>query len=178
MTIKQNAKGLTTTAMMAAVLCILGPMTIPIGPVPVTLANLAIFLTVYILGTKRGAIACLLYILIGLVGLPVFSGFSGGVTKLAGPTGGYIIGYLPMAVTAGLIISGREDRKLLCIAGMELATWILYLLGTAWLAFSAGMTFGKALEIGVIPFIVLDLIKIVICAYLGPILKKRLGKYI
>lgn len=178
MTVKQNAKSLTTTAMMAAVLCVLGPLTIPIGPVPVSLANLAIFLTMYILGTKRGTIACLLYILIGLVGLPVFSGFSGGVTKLAGPTGGYIIGYLPMALAAGLIITGREDRKLLCIAGMELATWILYLLGTAWLAFSVGMTFCRALEVGVLPFIVLDLIKIIICAYLGPGLKKRLGKFV
>ena len=83
---------LTTTAIMTAVMCILGPLSIPIGPVPITLTNLAIYLAMYILGTKRGSAAVCLYLLIGLAGLPVFSGFTGGPGKLLGPTGGYLIG--------------------------------------------------------------------------------------
>ena len=75
---------MTSTALMTAVTCILGPLAIPIGPVPVSLTPLAVFLSVYILGTKRGTIAYLLYLLIGAVGVPVFSGFTGGVGKLAG----------------------------------------------------------------------------------------------
>ncbi len=89
---------MTSTALMTAVTCILGPLAIPIGPVPVSLTPLAVFLSVYILGTKRGTIAYLLYLLIGAVGVPVFSGFTGGLGKLAGPTGGYLIGFILMAL--------------------------------------------------------------------------------
>ena len=85
---------ITITALMTAVTCILAPMSIPIGPVPISFTNLAIYLSLYLLGWKKGTISYLIYLLIGLVGLPVFSGFTGGPAKLAGPTGGYIIGFI------------------------------------------------------------------------------------
>ena len=75
---------ITITALMTAVTCILAPMSIPIGPVPISFTNLAIYLSLYLLGWKRGTISYLIYLLIGLVGLPVFSGFTGGPAKLAG----------------------------------------------------------------------------------------------
>ena len=84
---------MTTSALMTAIICILGPLSLPIGPVPVSLTNLAIYLTMYILDWKAGTIAYCLYMLIGLIGLPVFSGFAGGPGKLFGPTGGYIPTY-------------------------------------------------------------------------------------
>ena len=84
---------ITVTALMTAVTCILAPLSIPIGPVPISLTNLAIYISLYLLGWKRGTISYLIYLLIGLVGIPVFSGFTGGPAKLAGPTGGYIIDY-------------------------------------------------------------------------------------
>ena len=93
---------ITVTALMTAVTCILAPLSIPIGPVPISLTNLAIYISLYLLGWKRGTISYLIYLLIGLVGIPVFSGFTGGPAKLAGPTGGYIIGFIVMAVIAGL----------------------------------------------------------------------------
>ena len=89
-------KALTTTALMTAVLCVLGPMSLPIGPVPISLTNLALYFMVYIVGTRTSFFAYLLYMLLGLVGMPVFSGYAGGPQKLFGPTGGYIIGFLPM----------------------------------------------------------------------------------
>ena len=95
---------ITMTALMAAVTCILAPLSIPIGPVPISFTNLAIYLSLYLLGWKRGTISYLIYLLLGLVGLPVFSGFTGGPAKLAGPTGGYIIGFIVMAIIAGLVI--------------------------------------------------------------------------
>ena len=79
---------ITVTALMTAVTCILAPLSIPIGPVPISLTNLAIYISLYLLGWKRGTISYLIYLLIGLVGIPVFSGFTGGPAKLAGPTGG------------------------------------------------------------------------------------------
>ena len=88
-----NVKTLTTTALLAAVLCILGPLSIPIGPVPISLTSLALYFMVFLVGPKMSAAACAIYILIGFAGLPVFSGFTGGPQKLAGPTGGYIIGF-------------------------------------------------------------------------------------
>ncbi len=165
---------LVTTALMAALICILGPLSIPIGPVPISLTNLAIYITMYVLDTKRGSLAFIIYLLIGLCGLPVFSGFSGGPAKLFGPTGGYIIGFIPMAIVCGLVFKHFYKNKIICIIGMEAATWIAYLCGTGWLAYSTHMSFTKALSVGVIPFIIVDLIKIVISAFIGPILKERI----
>ena len=90
-------------AVMAAITCILGPLSIPIpiSPVPISLTNLAIYLTVCLLGWKFGTISYLIYLLIGIAGLPVFSGFSSGFAKLLGPTGGYLIGFIPMAIICG-----------------------------------------------------------------------------
>lgn len=101
---------MTVTALMTAVTCILAPLSIPIGPVPISFTNLAIYLSLYLLGWKRGTISYLVYLLIGLVGVPVFSGFTGGIGKLAGPTGGYIIGFIAMAVIAGLVIDKCHNR--------------------------------------------------------------------
>ena len=99
---------ITITALMAAVTCILAPLSIPIGPVPISFTNLAIYLSLYLLGWKKGTISYLIYLLLGLVGLPVFSGFTGGPAKLAGPTGGYIIGFIAMAIIAGLVIDDLD----------------------------------------------------------------------
>ena len=78
---------LTLTAVMAAVICVLGPisMAIPISPVPISLASMAVYLAVTVLGMKLGTLSCLIYLLLGLVGLPVFSGGSAGAAKLFGP---------------------------------------------------------------------------------------------
>lgn len=172
-----KTKDMVMTALMAAVICVLGPLSIPIGPVPISLVNFAIYITMYILGTKRGSAAVCLYVLIGLVGIPVFSGFTGGAGKLLGPTGGYIIGYIPMAIVLGLLLENHWKHKIECVIFMELVTWIPYLLGTAWLAFQAGMTFPAAFAVGVLPFIAEDLVKMIIAAILGPVLKTRLSRY-
>ena len=176
---RQNTRvrKMTTTALMTAVICILGPLSVPIGPVPISLCNLALFLTMYVLNWKSGVVSYFLYLLIGLIGLPVFSGFGSGPAKLFGPTGGYIIGYLPMILITGLFLRKHWKNRILSILVMELSTWVLYLLGTAWLAFSAHMTFPQALAAGVLPFIVLDLIKIVIAALIGPVLRKQLAPF-
>lgn len=177
---KEKTKGnlsvreMAVTAVMAAVMCVLGPLSLPLGPVPVTLTNLAVYFALYVLGAFRGTVSLLLYLLIGLTGLPVFSGFSGGAGKLLGPTGGYLIGFIPMAVIAGLVISRFAQKKLLCIGGMVLGTAVCYGFGSLWLAWQAGMDLQAALAAGVIPFIPVDLIKILLAALVGPELRKRL----
>ena len=97
-------KTLTTCALFAALMCICGPLSVPIGPVPVSLTNLVLYLAIMILDTKKTFISYIVYLLIGIVGLPVFSGFQGGIAKVAGPTGGYLVGFLLMVIIGGIIM--------------------------------------------------------------------------
>lgn len=172
-TYKMSAIGL-----MAAVTCVLGPLTIviPFTPIPISLVTLVIYLSAFVLGAKLATVSCLIYLLIGLAGVPVFSGFGAGAGKLFGPTGGYLIGYLFMAFITGYFVEKFKGKWYLSFSGMVFGTAVLYLFGTAWLAYSADMTFAAALAAGVIPFIPGDLAKIVIILIIGPVVRKRLNK--
>lgn len=165
---------MTRIAVVTAVLCILGPLSIPIGPVPISLATLAILLGVYVLGPWQGAASVLLYLVMGAIGLPVFSGFQGGFAKIAGPTGGYLLGYFLLALIAGWFIYKFYDIIWLQFVGMCLGTSVLYALGTVWLSHVAGMSFMEALAAGVLPFIPGDIIKMVIAIVLGRAVNGRL----
>jgi biotin transport system substrate-specific component len=162
-------------AVMAAITCILGPLSIPIpiSPVPISLTNLAIYLTVCLLGWKFGTISYLIYLLIGIAGLPVFSGFSSGFAKLLGPTGGYLIGFIPMAIICGFAFEKFSNRGMQIVV-LAIGTIVAYIFGTAWLAIEAHLTFYQALLAGVIPYIPGDLVKIILVVLAGPIVKKRL----
>jgi biotin transport system substrate-specific component len=160
---------ITRVALCAAVICVLGPLSIqlPVSPVPISLGILGIYLAVYVNGWLWGSVSVLIYLLLGFAGLPVFTGFTGGIAKLAGPTGGYMIGYIPLALVAGFFISKFEKKIPLHILGMILGTLICYALGTAWLAVSLDMSFKAALFAGVVPFIPADAIKMAIAVGLG-----------
>ena len=97
-----KTKDMVLTGVFAAVICVFAPFTIPIGAVPISLATFAVYLAAAVLGTKKGTLAVLIYILIGMAGVPVFSGFAGGIGKILGVTGGYIIGYIPCAFAIGV----------------------------------------------------------------------------
>ena len=171
-----KTKELTLTALMAAILCILGPLSLPLrfSPVPISLTMIGIYLAVYAVGMWKGTVTVCLYLLLGLVGLPVFSGFSGGPAKLLGPTGGYLIGFIFTALISGFFIDRFWKNRLVSILGMILGIGVAYVFGTVWLAYVAGMTFSQALAAGVIPYVGFDLIKIIILAIVGPELKKVL----
>lgn len=170
---RSRTYAMAVTALMTAVICIVAPLSIPIGPVPISLTNFAIYLSLYILGWKKGTVSYLLYLLLGLAGLPVFSGFSGGIAKLAGPTGGYIIGFIPMAIIAGIIIE-KNHQKWLHFAGMIVGTAICYAFGTLWFCLSSGSEVVAALSICVIPFIPGDLIKMILAIMIAPGIRKQL----
>lgn len=171
---KGHVHTLVLIAVMAAVTCILAPLSIPVGVVPISLTNLVIYFTLYLLGWKNGTISYLVYMLIGFTGLPVFSGFTGGAAKLLGPTGGYIIGFVPMAVISGLCIERWSHSGIIQVLGMILGTMVAYLFGTVWLAYQAHYTFYQALSVGVFPFIAGDLVKIMLAAVFGPVIRKTL----
>lgn len=171
---KSNIYQMTSIGLMAAVMAILGPLAIPLGPVPISFTNLAIYISLYSLGMKKGTSSYLIYLFIGFVGLPVFSGFSGGPGKLLGPTGGYLFGFIFMAIISGYFIDKYLGNWKLSFLGMLLGTAICYLFGTAWLAFQANLSFKQAMALGVIPFIPGDLLKIFFAASFGPMLRRRL----
>ena len=144
-----KTKDLTLIAVMAALLCVAGPLTVPAGPVPLSLATFAVYLSGAILGWKRGAAAVALYLLIGLAGVPVFSAFSGGFQKLAGVTGGYLVGYLFCALITGLgsadPLYQKKSSALFLVLRMIAGTAVLYAFGTAWFVVQTGRTVGAAL---------------------------------
>ncbi len=157
-----KVKDMTLTAVMAALVCIAGPLTIPAGPIPLSLATLAVYLAGAVLGKKRGTLAVALYLLIGIIGVPVFSGFSGGFQKLAGVTGGYLVGYLPCAFLSGLGAERAEEESRIWIlpAKMAAGTAVLYTIGTAWFMIQSGNALGTALSLCVVPFLPGDAVKI------------------
>lgn len=169
---------LTLISLMTAVTCILGPLSIviPISPVPISFTNLAIYFSAIILGRKKGTISYIVYLMIGFIGIPVFSGFTSGPAKLLGPTGGYLIGFIFMALIAGFFVDRFPSKTFIHITGMVLGTIITYILGTGWLAYQANMTFKAALFAGVIPYIPGDIVKIIIATILGTAIKKRVKR--
>ena len=110
---KIRTKQMVLIALMTAVTCVLGPLSIPLpfSPVPISLTNFAIFLAIFVLGMKSGTISFIIYLLLGAVGVPVFSSFRGGFQVLAGPTGGYLIGFIFLALIMGFALD-HFDRKL------------------------------------------------------------------
>ncbi len=168
-----TTRQLTLTAMLTALLCILGPLTLPLGPVPLSLTTAALMGMALLLGPGRAALCCTVYLLMGLVGLPVFSGFTGGMGALLGPTGGFLLAYLPMTALCGALCCRTENRWLHALAFL-LGTVLLYLAGTAWYCWQSGAEAATALSVCVLPFLPGDALKILAAALGGGAIRRRL----
>lgn len=167
---KIRTKQMVLIALMTAVTCVLGPLSIPLpfSPVPISLTNFAIFLAIFVLGMKSGTISFIIYLLLGAIGVPVFSSFRGGLQVLAGPTGGYLIGFIFLALIMGFALE-HFDRKLVpTIIGMIIGMAVCYAFGTVWLAKLLSLSFKEGLMMGVIPYLPGDATKIIIAAIVGP----------
>lgn len=173
-----SIREITLTALMTSVICVLGPVSFPIpfSPVPISLGTLAVYLAVYVLGLKRGFLSCAAYLLLGAAGLPVFTGFCGGLAKMSGPTGGYLIGYLFLAVTEGWFVDHFHGKKLYATVGMVFGTAFCYLFGSLWLAYQMHLTFFEALAMGAIPYLPGDAAKIAIALSLGSAVRYALNR--
>jgi len=171
-----SVKNMALIAMMTAITCIMGPFSIKVGAIPYSLTPLAIFFTAYLLGAIRSTISCCLYLLMGFIGLPVFSGFSGGAQVLAGPTGGYLIGFIFMAFISGLFVNLFEKNVVLQGFGMIVGLSVTYLFGTIWFMNFMKTSLISALAQCVIPFLIGDFIKIVLAVAGGKIIKNAVKK--
>ena len=169
---------MTACALMAALMCVLCPVSIPIGPIPISLSILIIIVTTMVLGTWRALVSYTVYLLLGAVGIPVFSGFQGGLAKLAGPTGGYLVGFFLIIAIGGMVMELTKGNLIMTMLAMAVGVAADYVLGTAWFMLQTESTLAHALEVCVYPFIPFDLAKIVVGVLFGKLVKtslKRVG---
>ena len=177
---RQNSKVLflVQSALFAAILCILSPLAIPIGPIPITLGVFAVMFAGVVLDWKRASVAVLVYILLGVIGLPVFSGGNSGPGVIAGPTGGYLWAYLPMAALIAALGGKPRARELdedwRAFAACLLSMVVLYVLGTSQFTLVADSSWGHARAVCVYPFLPFDIGKAVCATLLGVRIRRRL----
>lgn len=149
----------------AALVAIAAQIAIPLWPVPITGQTLAVLLVGSALGALRGSLSMVLYALLGLVGLPVFSDASSGVGVILGPTGGYIVGFIFAAAFTGWLAQRSWDRKVLnAVLGFLGGTVVTFAIGLPWLAVVLGLNLQQTLEGGLYPFIIGGLIKAIAAA--------------
>jgi len=169
---------LTFNAILAAAMCIIAPVSFHIGAIPVSLATFAVYIIACISKPKNAFACIIIYILLGAVGLPVFSGFIGGIQQIAGITGGYIIGYLPCALIISFTVNKHPKSKVAYPLAMVSGTAVCYLCGTAWYIYQSGADFLQAVSICVLPFLLGDAVKITAASILAYTVKPRLKKFI
>ena len=171
-----QSKSMVRCALLAALMCLCAWISVPFGSTPITLQTFALFLTLELLGGKYGSLVCLMYLILGGIGLPVFSGFRGGFGMLLGATGGYLWGFLLCALFYWLItgLLGKGVRIWGHLGGLL----ICYALGTTWF-YGVYFHTGTALGIGfvllkcVAPFVLPDLLKL----FLALLLAKKLKRF-
>ncbi len=175
---KGIVKDMTLVALFAAVISVTSFISIPIGTVPVTLQTFGVFSALFLLGGRRGTLSVSVYIALGAVGLPVFSGFVGGIGRLFDATGGFIIGFFVAALVYWLLSRLLGSSLFMIVISSALAHLALYLVGVLWFCFgySDGVGFLSAFTITVLPCILPDAIKLFLAIFVCEKIKKRLNK--
>lgn len=173
---KNQTRRLALGAMFCALTAVAAQLIIPLQLVPFTFAMVAVYLTGALLDRRTAFLAQAAYLLLGAAGAPVFSGFSGGVGKLCGPTGGYLVTY-PLMAFAIAFLAEKWGRGFIRYAlSMGVALLICYLGGTVWLAVSTRSSIQEAFALGVAPFVPFDLLKILLSAGFSSALQKALSR--
>lgn len=174
---KFSVKEIVLIGIFAALTAIMAQISIPLKPVPITFQIFAVFLSAFILGSKCATFSQIVYVLLGAIGLPVFSKFSGGTQIILGPTGGYIIAFPIVAFVVGKLVEKKaEPSKIYLISVALLGLILCYSLGAAQLGFILKLSVQKSLSLGVLPFIPLDIVKLIIASVLGYEIRKILLK--
>lgn len=167
-------------ALFAALLCVCSPIAIYIGPIPLTLQTFAVLLCAVSLPGKEAFVSVLVYLLLSLCGLPLFSGGHSGITALPGPTGGYIWSFLLMIPTVWALVrlhvKHRALEYLCAFAGCLAALLVCYACGTLQYSLLAGVGYAQALSVCVLPFLLPDLIKALAASILGTLTKRLLAR--
>jgi len=158
-------------SLFAALTAVGAFLAIPIGPVPIVLQNMFVYLAGLMLGGRWGLASVGVYLLAGACGLPVFAGGLGGIGRFIGPTGGYLIGYLPTVFLIGKMSQKDSPRVVTDVLAMICGTLVLYACGVSWLKIVTGMPPAKALVLGMVPFLIGDALKITAAAAIAKALR-------
>ena len=167
MNFMNRLKMMTYSSLFVALIAAGAFISIPAGPVPIVLQNMFVLLAGLLLGPRWGLASVSIYLLLGLFGLPVFAGGTGGIGRILGPTGGYLIGYLPCVYATGTIARKNNRSSLVDISAMITGSVIVYAAGVTWLKFATGMGWEKAFTAGMYPFLPGDAVKIAAAAFIA-----------
>ena len=171
MTASTDLKMTVYSSLCVALIAMGAFIAIPIGPVPIVLQNMFVLLAGLLLGPLWGLACVAVYLIIGLAGLPVFAGGTSGLGKLFGPTGGYLLGYLPCVYITASISKGLGKKLPFDILAMVTGSLIVYAAGVPWLKAVTGMSLEKALMAGMVPFLIGDALKIIAAAFIAKALR-------
>ena len=173
-------KDLTLAAMLTALCAVCAWITVPFS-VPFTMQTFAVFLTCLLLGGFKATVVVAVYLLLGAVGVPVFSGFGSGFSALLGPTGGYLVGFLALCLVYGVLTHFLPAKAAAKIIALVLGLAVLYAFGTVWFVWrytaGGGIGFGAALLKCVVPFILPDLAKLALAFLIAQRTQRLLAKY-
>ncbi len=172
-------RSIAYTALSVALITVCAWITVPVGAIPVTMQTFAVCLIGALLGPKRGLAAIGVYLLMGLVGIPVFSGFGGGPAALFGVTGGYLFGFafavLFPALAKKIPVRHVWGRVVLFYVSMALGIAVCYAFGTAWFVIMYRCSVGYALTLCVLPYLLPDAVKLAVAALLAVRLERRIA---
>ena len=163
-------------SLLAALTAVGAYIAVPIGPVPIVLQSLFILLSGLLLGSTWGVAGVGIYLLAGALGLPVFAGGAGGIGRFLGPTGGYLLGFLPAVYVIGLISEQKKQSILIDVTAMLCGTIIIYACGVSWLKVLTGMDLKKAVAVGMIPFLIGDALKIAAAVFIARSVRPIIGR--
>lgn len=166
-----NVRLITECAVLVAAMAVASQIAIPTPFVPITVQCLAVSLCGYYLGIKRGAISIAVYLALGAIGVPVFSAFNGGIYAILGPTGGFIIGFLPLCILCA-IIPNKWQGIILGILGV----FVCHLLGVLWYSYTCRVDLLTSFLAVSLPFIIKDIILVVLSYFISNMLKKRISR--
>jgi biotin transport system substrate-specific component len=170
-------RGMVYASLFGALTAVGAYIIIPLSPVPITLQTLFLGLAGTLLGARLGALSQVVYLLLGMIGLPVFAGGKAGLGVILGPTGGYLIGFVVAAFVIGKLTALKSRPRFawrcLCLSA---GTAVIYAMGVLQLSLVARLAPAKALAVGVLPFLPGDGIKIVLAALIAVKLRDRFGE--
>jgi biotin transport system substrate-specific component len=154
-------------SLLAALMAAGAFLSIPIGPVPLVLQNMFVFLAGLLLGSRWGLASVAVYLLAGACGLPVFAGGAGGIGRIVGPTGGYLLGYLPAVFIVGTVAEKGGQCTFTDVMALVCGSVVVYAGGLGWLKILTGLTWSKTLAVGLYPFLLGDALKIAAAAVIA-----------
>ena len=170
-------RGMIYASMLGALTALGAYLTIPLNPIPLTLQTLFVFLAGALIGGPQAAMSQIVYIVLGLIGLPVFAGGKAGLGTLLGPTGGYLFGFVISAFIMGFIVDLKKNTEIIwMIFAMVIGLVVIYSLGILQLSFVANMPIQKAILLGAAPFILGDIAKLFAAAIIASKVRDKIKR--